>query len=174
MTCRYLHLWYLVAATTLTSCYSFKGITIAPEISTFFVDQFQNSTGTAPPDIGQRFSEDLKERILNNSRLLLNEDVPDIEFTGSVTSFSVQSVAPQRDPNSTNATQFGSSINRLNISVQVNYVNNLDDEDSWSQSFSFFQDFDNTQNLTDIQDQFITDIFVQIITDVFNRSFTNW
>jgi len=173
MICRLL-IGSILWCTICSGCYSLKGITIAPEISSFFVDQFQNGTATAPPDIGQRFSEDLKERILNNSKLNLDESVPDIEFTGSVVSYAVQSVAPQRDPNSTGVTEFGSSINRLNIVVQVDYVNNQDDEESWSQSFSFFQDFDNDTNLTDIQDEFIRDIFSQITTDVFNKSFTNW
>ena len=103
-----------------------------------------------------------------------NEDAPQIEFNGSVTSFIVSSVAPERDNSSSGGTQFGSSLNRLNISVQVNYANAEDDEDAWTQNFSFFQDFSNEERLENVQDELIQAIFEQITTDIFNKAFTNW
>ncbi len=173
MACKY---WILPLFISLcfSACYSFKGISIAPTISTFYVDQFQNGAGNAPPDIGQRFSEELKDIILRSSRLNYDESAPDIEFSGTITSFNVQSVAPERRDDSSGATDFGSSLNRLNISISVEYVNNQDAEDIWTQSFSFFQDFDNTQNLTDVQDDLIEEIFDQLTNDIFTRAFTNW
>ena len=173
MTCRsfIVVLFFFVC---LQGCYSFKGISIAPTIGTFYVDQFQNNAGNAPPDIGQRFSEDLKDIVLSNSRLDYNENGPDIEFSGSVSSFSVQSVAPERRTDDGGATEFGSSLNRLNISVNVVYINNQDEEDTWTQVFSFFQDFPNDENLSDVQENLIDEIFDQITNDIFNKAFTNW
>ena len=159
---------------SFSGCYSLKGVTIPPSIDTFFVDQFQNGAGNAPPDIGQRFSEELKDIVLRSSRLNYDEDAPQIEFSGSVTSYNVSSVAPQRDENSSGGTSFGSSLNRLNISVQVNYTNVEDEEDTWTQNFSFFQDFSNEQRLEDVQDDLIQQIFEQLTTDIFNKAFTNW
>ena len=155
-------------------CYSFKGITIPPTINTFFVDQFQSASGNAPPDVGQRFSEELKDIVLQNSRLDYDEGIPDIEFSGTITSYSVQSVAPERLNSQDGGAEFGSSLNRLNITISVDYINNQDDEDTWTQSFSFFEDFESYQVLADIQDELIERIFDQITTDVFNRAFTNW
>jgi hypothetical protein len=150
-------------------CYSFRGITIPPTIDTFYVDQFQLNVGNAPPDLGQQFSERLRDIILNSSRLSYNETTPQIEFTGAIREFSVTSVAPQR-----NGEEFSSALNRLQITVEVEYVNNEDDEDAWNQRFSFFQDFESEQVLNDVQDELITTIFDQITRDVFNRAFTNW
>lgn len=155
-------------------CYSFKGISIPPTISTFYVDQFQNAAGNAPPDVGQRFSEELRDIIIQNSRLDYEESIPDIEFKGTITSFNVQSVAPERLTDDDSVTEFGSSLNRLNISISVEYINNQDDEDTWTQSFSFFEDFESDVVLTDVQDDLIERIFDQITTDVFNKAFTNW
>lgn len=160
---------FFFIGTICTSCYSFKGISIPPTISTFYVDQFQNSAFNAPPDIGVTFSEELRDIVLQNSRLSYNETTPNIEFQGSIRSFSVSSVAPQE----TDA-GFGSALNRLLISVDVDYLNNLDEEDNWSQSFSFFQDFESTQDLSDVQDDLIQAIFEQITQDIFNKAFTNW
>lgn len=159
----------------ISSCsFGFKGISIPPAVNTYFVDQFQSGAGNAPPDIGQRFSDVLKDRVTRNSRLNYSEDGPDIEFSGSVTSFSVTSVAPERLDSDSGLTEFGSTLNRLNISVQVDYIDNQDDEASWSQNFSFFEDFEATEILSDVQDELIDNIFDQLTTDIFNKSFTNW
>ena len=152
------------------SCYNFKGISIAPGINTFYVDQFQNSAGNAPPDIGQQISEALRDIILRSSRLTYDEVDPAIEFAGSVRGFNVRPVAPQ----DLGQGQFGSALNRLDIIVQVDYINHHNEEENWSQSFTFFEDYDNTQNLEDVQEQFIVNIFRQISEDIFTRAFTNW
>ena len=107
-----------------SSCYSFKGISISPVISSFYVDQFQNGAANAPPDVGQKFSERLKDEVLQNSRLDYNEELPDIEFSGTISSYTVQSVAPERLSGDDGGAEFGSSLNRLNISIQVDYINN--------------------------------------------------
>lgn len=160
-------LWLSTAV--LSGCYSFKGISIPPDISTFYVDPFQNTTINGPADIGDRFSESLKDIILRSSRLSFDDTEPDIEFTGSVSGFNVTSVAPQEVDGT-----FGSALNRLQIAIQVDYVNNENDEDNWSQSFSFFEDFDSSTDLSSVQEELIANIFQQLTEDVFNRSFTNW
>ena len=171
MTCRSIVLGLII--TCLSGCYSFKGISITPNINTFFIDQFQTGIANAPPDLGQRFTEELKNIILTSSRLTYEESGPDIEFSGRIAGFNVQSVAPQRD-NANTATEFGSSLNRLTISVIVDYINNQDDDDVWNQSFSFFQDFESTEDLSNVQEELIVNIFEQLTNDIFNRAFTNW
>ncbi len=161
--------WVIVGLLSFSGCYSFKGISISPTIKTFYVDQFQLNIGNAPADLSQLFSESLRDIILTSSRLRYNETGPDIEFSGAIREFSVSSVAPQNLD-----TGFGSSLNRLQIAVEVEYVNNQDEEDVWKQRFSFFQDFEANQQLRDVQDDLIQAIFDQITRDIFNRAFTNW
>lgn len=174
MTCKAPLLWVMTCALMVTvSCYSFKGISIPPTVTTFYIDQFQNSVSNAPPDIAQRFSDDFRLNVSQTTRLIYDETVPDVEFSGAIASFNVQSVAPER--NSTEGqVQFGSTLNRLTIAVQVNYVNSQNEEDNWSQTFSFFEDFDNDTNLDDVQDELIDNIFDQILQDIFTKAFTNW
>ena len=148
------------------ACYSFKGISIPPDVETFYVETFQNRASNAPADLPQRFSEELRLKINNSSRLNYSENDPHIEFSGAINSFNVRSVAP-REGNQL-------AFNRLEIRVQVEYINNNNEDDNWSQSFSFFQDFDSSQDLTSVQDQLIEEIFEQLTEDIFNKSFTNW
>jgi hypothetical protein len=155
----------------LSSCYSFKGTTISPDVKTFYIASFRNTASNAPAEIGQLFSDKLRDKVLRESRLAYSEQDISVEFEGAVTSYSVTSVAPT---NNAATGVVGSSLNRLQITVQVSYLNNVTDEDTWSQSFSFFQDFDSNEDLVSVQDDLIDAIFEQITEDVFNRAFTNW
>ena len=162
-------IFLVLVATSVSSCYSFKGTTISPDVKTFFIGNFRNNAPNAPAEIGQLFSDRLREKVLRESRLAYSEVDPSVEFEGSVTSFSVSSVAP-----SSEGGQIGSSLNRLSISVNVEYINYINEDASFTQSFSFFQDFESTENLFDVQESLTEEIFNQITEDVFNKTFSDW
>lgn len=149
-----------------SGCYGFKGISIPPDISTFQVEDFENSAPNAPAAIDQTFSEALKSKIRNESRLRLESNNPDIIFKGTVNRFQITSESPQEG----NTVAF----NKLTIGVQVEYTSTKNEEDNWKQSFSFYIDFDSNADFQSQQDAFIEEIFKQITEDVFNKSFTNW
>ncbi len=158
---------YIIWSTILSSgCYSFRGITIPAEAQTFYVAELTNRAPSAPADIGQMFSETLKQKFLNQSRLNFTELGPDLSFSGEVTRFSVSSIAPQ--PGELSA------FNRLDIAVKITYESSIDPEENWDNSFSFYQDFPRDQNFLDLQDQLIATIFQQLVEDIFNKAFTDW
>jgi len=148
------------------SCYSFKGISIDPSINSFYVTIFDNLTNDSPPTLGQDFTEVLRDKIRNESRLRLKDTDPDIDFTGSISGFRVSSEAPE--PGQT------TSFNRLTITVTVDYINNRNEDNKWNRQFSFFANFDANQNLLDVQEELINSINDQIVEDIFNFSFTDW
>ncbi len=155
-----------IAAFSLNGCYSFRGISIAPEVESYYVAQFRNNAVNAPPTLEVRLTEDLKEKIRTESRLILNETDPDIEFRGTVVDFRVTSEAPQ--PGETTA------INRLTIVTAIEYLDNTAEEKDWKQNFSFFFDFPSTTDLASVQDEAITAISQQMMEDIFNKAFTDW
>lgn len=146
--------------------YSFKGISIPPDVNTFYIDEFDNQTTTAPPTLPQTFKQQLSDKIRNESRLKNDDTNPDIEFIGSISEYRVSAQSPQ--PNQTNA------FNRLSITFQVEYVSNLNEEDNWKQRFNHFAEFETDQNLIDVQDDLIDEILEEIIERIFNKAFTNW
>lgn len=153
----------------LSGCYSFKGISIPPEAKTFYVSDFVLRANNAPAQIDQLWSEALREKIRNESRLTYNEQSPDIEFEGSITSYKVVGTAPQAGNTV--------SLNKLTIGISVTYTNNAGDggkDDEWTQTFSFFKDFDATLDLNSVEEGFIEEIFEQLTENVFNKAFTNW
>lgn len=150
----------------LTGCYRFNGFSVDPEITTFRIAQFRSVAPNAPPNIGQTFTESLKRKIARESRLVLNENNPDIQFDGVISQYNVRAVSPEPG-------EFA-ALQRLEITVNVEYTNFMDEEDTWSQPFSFFADFSPETNLIDVQDDLINTIFDQIQEDLFNKAFTDW
>jgi len=139
---------------------------IPPNISTFYIKPFGSNALNAPPDIGNTFSEQLKDQIRRQSRLNYTDTNPDIEFEGNIVGYGITSVAPTINE----TTQFS----RLRITIKVDFFDNEDEENNWSQNFFFEQDYAADQNLVDVQDQLIEDIFDQLTTDVFNKAFGKW
>jgi len=163
------YITFTILISLLSGCYSFKGISIPPEAKTYYVDDFQLRANNAPAQIDQIWSEALREKVRNESRLTYDEQNPDIEFTGSIVEYSVVGTAPQ-EGNTV-------ALNKLTIGVKVTYFNNAGDggdDDEWTQTFSFFVDFDATIDLNSVEESFIDEIFEQLTENVFNKAFTNW
>jgi lipopolysaccharide assembly LptE-like protein len=156
----------LFASSLISGCYTFKGFSVDPNLATFKIAKFDNTTFNSPPNIDQTFTESLKRKISRESRLILDERNPDIQFDGSITKYQVSAVSPE--PGETTALQ------RLSITVNIEYSNFSDEEDNWQQSFDFFADYSPNEQLLDRQDELIAVIFDQILEDIFNKAFTNW
>ena len=151
----------------LSGCsFRMSGITISPDIKTYFVGNYKLYAGNAPATIPQTFQEALKDKVSRESRLQFTNLDPDIEFNGAIQTFTVSAVAPKPDEQT--------SFNRLTIFVEVEYANHLDTKDQWKRTFSHFADFPTNQNLLDVQEELITIIFNQILEDIFNQAFNNW
>src|SRR5690606_10866926 len=75
-------------ALLLYGCYSFSGASISPDIKTCSVLLFQNRSPLAPPSFSSQLTEALKQKIVNQTALSLNNDGGDVFFEGSVTGFN--------------------------------------------------------------------------------------
>jgi len=157
------------ASLVSVGCYSLKGISIDPNIKTFFVRNFDVTAVNAPPTLSVDFTERLKDKVRTETPLKLNSDAPDAEFTGRITDFRVIPVAPK--PGET------VSLNRLEIRMQINYVVNLERvEGGWTseRTFSHFAEFGTDRDLISIQNDLIRQIGDQLLEDIFNAAFNNW
>jgi hypothetical protein len=161
-----LYISVILITLIFNSCYSFKGIAIPPDINTYYVDNFQNAVPQAPGDINQRFSEALRAKIRNESRLTYLEENADIEFSGSITGFRLSPEAPQAGNTV--------ALNKLEITVSVNFTNNKDESKNWKKQFSFFRTFESDKDFISIQESLIDEIFKQLMENIFNEAFTGW
>jgi hypothetical protein len=152
--------------------YSFQGTTTnAKSIS---IEEFYNNTDLGPANLGQTFTNKLKDYFIQNTNLSVVQTSGELQLEGVLTDYRVTPIAPVVNSNSDQNTTTASST-RLTITVKVNYVNSLDETMSFKdKSFSFFKDFPNDQNLADIEEVLIRQIFEQLSLDIFNASVANW
>lgn len=167
--CRFILGLQILASMVASGCYSMKGISIDPNIKTFFVRNFEVTAVNAPPTLAVDFTERLKDKVRTETPLKLYSDAPDAEFTGRITDFRVVPVAPK--PGET------VSLNRLEIRMQINYTVNLERvEGGWpaERAFSHFAEFGTDRDLLSVQNELIRQIGDQLLEDIFNAAFNNW
>lgn len=154
--------------------YGFTGISIDySKIKTISISTFFNDSGGGPPNISQTFTETIKDYFQQNSELALVNYDGDLQMEGSITRYSLRPVAPT----ASSAANVGNnnSLQRLEIVVKVNFVNTKKEKDNYNKTFTFFADYDpSQQSLTAAEPELIDVIFEQIVFDIFNASVANW
>ena len=146
--------------------YSFSGVNISPEVLTYSVDYFPNRAPIVQAQLSQLFTESLMDKIQGNTSLNLSTDGGDVGFSGEITGYDTRPTAITG--------QETAARNRLTITVRVKYANLIEPELDYDTSFSRFEDYDASQNLTDVENELIELILENIIDDIFNRAFISW
>lgn len=163
----------LLLTTSITSCgvYSFTGVAInAKSIS---IIDFYNNTDLGPANIGQTFTNKLKDYMLQNTSMAVVQENGELQMEGIVTEYRISDIAPTAAASSNERDV--AALSRLTITVKVTYVNTTDDTMSFrDKSFSFYENVDNTISPDAISETVINRILDQIILDIFNASVANW
>ncbi|MES2874640.1 MAG: LptE family protein [Bacteroidota bacterium] len=157
------------AALTFPSCgaYTFSGASIPEEMKTISVQFFENNAMLVVPYLANQFTEALKERIRNQSRLSIERGEADANFEGRITDYSVRPVSIQGNERA--------GLTRITVTVSVKYTNTLKPELSFEESFNASQEFSLNQGPLESQQQkLITVINRQLSELIFNRAFANW
>lgn len=157
----------LLVLPLLQSCtISLSGATLDTELKTFYIPNFTNNAENALPSLSQRLTEDLKDKVRAESRLVLSENEPDIEFRGTLVDYRITAEAPR--------TGESTAINRLTITLAITYFNNRKNVEIWQKNFSFFYDFSSAIDFSSVQESANKAISKQLMEDIFNAAFSNW
>jgi Lipopolysaccharide-assembly len=163
---------YCAVFLSTSSCgiYSFTGVSItAKNIS---ITEFYNNTDLGPANLGQTFTNRLRDYMLQNTNLSIVSENGELQMDGIVAEFKISQVAPTVGSNPNDVTT--AALTKLTITVKATYVNSADDSMSFKdRSFSFFENVDN-DNPDAISEAVINRILDQIILDMFNASVANW
>src|SRR3546814_296999 len=134
---------------------------------TVSVDFFENNAPIVVPSLSQEFTEELKDRIRNQTRLSMIRTDADASFSGNITGYSINPTAVQGNDRA--------GLSRLSITVNVKYTNSLNEKLSFEQSFTQFKDFSTASGSIQSQElQLIRDINKMLTEDIFNRAFADW
>lgn len=145
--------------------YSFSGASIPANMKTVAVQFFENTAPIVVSNLSQQFTEMLKERIRNQTRLSMVRDNADGNFEGRITDYSIKPIAVTGNERAEGT--------RLSITVSVKYTNSLDPELSFEQSFTRFRDIQGS-NISAQEQTLMGQINTDLTEDIFNRAFANW
>lgn len=140
---------------------------------TISIAEFYNNTDLGQANIAQTFTNQLKTYIIQNSSIAVVAEEGELHMEGEIMGYTLTPIAPTAtsDPTQINS----ASSQRLTITIKATYVNTLDESMSFKdKSFSFYRDFPNEQNITDVEEQLTRQIFERIVNDIFNASIANW
>jgi hypothetical protein len=164
---KYQALFFTILILSFTSCkiqYSMTGS--QTDAKTISIDFFPNKASIIQPSLSQTFTEALRDKFLNLSKLDLTTQDGELQMEGEIIGYAVTPVAIQGDETA--------ALNRLTIKVNVRYTNTLDDKQSFEQNFTAYKDFDAGASLSSVEEILIAEIVSQLVEDIFNKALVNW
>jgi Lipopolysaccharide-assembly len=156
----------LLLVFNFSSCYSFKDVTIAPEVKTAKVNYFGNKASYVNPQLSPALTEKLRQKINGQTRLtLVQADDAHYDISGWVSQYllTTSGISNQQ-----------AATNRLIVTVHLVFKNRLDDKASFEADLSRNFDFDARLTLQHAETQKGEEIVRNMTDEIFNRIFSNW
>ncbi len=161
------------ALVTIQGCISYSFTGAATNAQTIQVDDFFNNTDLGPANLGQTFTNRLKQYFQQNSSLRVVQENGELQIEGTITQYAITPIAPV----SSTSSQSGdpASLTRLTIAIRANYVDTIEPKNNFKDRvFSFYADFPSAQDFNSVQENLEKKILEQIYIDIFNGTIANW
>lgn len=162
-------IFFLTFPVVMQSCkvsYSLTGVNLPPEIKTFSVQYFPNRAPVVQATLSQKFTDALKDKITGQTSLSEINGIGDVDFSGEIKNFETR-------PTAITGAEVA-ALNRLTITVRVKYTDNVNPDNSFDSSFSRYEDYSSSLDLSAVEDDLTTKIVEQLVEDIFNKAFVNW
>ena len=159
----------LILIAGLPSCkvtYSFSGVNISPEVTTYTVNYFPNRAAIVQAQLSQVFTDALLDVIQAGTSLEMTPAGGDVEFSGEITGYVTRPTAITGDETA--------AMNRLTITVKVKYTNYMEPDLDFDTNFSRYEDYSSSLNLSDVESSLIELIVENLMEDIFNKAFVSW
>jgi len=157
----------LFSTACFTLNYSTKSASAPLEAKTFSVQYFENQARTQEAGLAQRVTDDLKDYIQGNSRMILiTTGTGDTDFEGAITGYDVKPVAIVSGDQA--------AKNRFTITIKVKFTCEVKPELNYESSFSRYEDFESTMDFETAKATYANDILKLLIEDIYNKAFVNW
>lgn len=163
--------WPVVLAAILLfcGCYSFKDVSIPPDIKTVRINYIDNKARYVNPQLSPQLTDKLRQKVMSQTRLTqIQGDDADYEISATITDYSVTTsgISSNRQ----------TASNRLNVTVAIMFHNRKDESKSYKdpQSITRNFDFDANLSLQAAEAQLSDNIIRNLADEIFNRIFSNW
>lgn len=166
---RLILLLFIIGVTTLNGCkvsYSFSGASISPGVKTFSIQYFQNRAPLVQTGLSQYITDALIDKCKAQTSLGYINGIGDVNFEGVISDYNTRPLTVAADARA--------AMNRFTISVKVKFVNAVEPELSFEQTFSRYEDYDSNLDLSQVEKELSDKIIEMIVEDIFNAAFVNW
>jgi hypothetical protein len=147
-------------------CYSFRDVSIPPEVKTVRVNYIENRAPYVNPQLSPQLTDRLRQKINNQTRLTL--------VTGEDAHYDVFAEVRNYMVTTAGVSDQEAATNRLQITVHVKFINRLDEKASFEADVSRNFDFNATLSLQQAEAQQFDEILRNLSDEIFNRIFSNW
>jgi hypothetical protein len=149
-----------------SGCYSFKDVSIPPEVKTVRVNLIQNKAPYINPQLSPLLTDRLRQKINNQTRLTL--------VTAEDAHYDISCIIRNYQVTTAGISNQQAATNRLIVGVHIIFKNRLNDKASFEADVSRNFDFNAGLSLQAAEAQ-LGETIVQNLTDeIFNRIFSNW
>lgn len=149
-----------------TCNYSFKDISVPPEVKTISVNYIENRARYVNPQLSPQLTDKLRQKIISQTRLtIVNTADAHYDVGGAVTDFSV---------NTSGISGNQASSNNLNITVHLVFKNRLNPKKDFETDITRNFPFSASMSFTDAQNSLMEEIIKNVSEDIFNKIFSDW
>jgi len=135
-------------------------------LKTFSVQYFQNRAPIVQPGLSQNLTDALIDKCKSQTNLKFINGTGDASFEGEITDYNTR---PQ-----TVAANAQAATNRFTITIKVKFINAVDPDLCFEQSFSRYADYNSNLDLSQVEEELSSSIIEMIVEDIFNKAFVNW
>lgn len=157
---------FMALTIACASCYSFKDVSIPPEVKTARINYIENRASYVNPQLSPQLTERLRQKVNNQTRLtLITSEDADYDIYAEIRNYNVTTAGISDQQAATN---------RLQITVHIVFKNRLDEKANFEADITRNFDFNAGQSLQQAEAQQSDEILKNLTDEIFNRIFSNW
>ncbi|RRQ47138.1 LptE family protein [Chryseobacterium sp. SC28] len=165
---------FLLVSCLLSSCYSFTGSSLSPEMKTVKINTFPNNAANNLPTLSQEFTVALQNRFLQRTTLKGAVENPDLLIEGEITDYNITPTSIGSPTTTTQGTTIEAMQNKLTITVKVHYENKIDPSLNFDRTYSDEAVFNSDLDLNTIETAQVKIVNERIINKIYNDIVANW
>ena len=135
-------------------------------MKTVSIQYFQNRASLVQPGLSQNLTDALIDKCKAQTSLNIVNGLGDANFEGEITDYNTRPLTVSADATA--------AMNRFTITVKVKFTNSIDPDKSFEQTFSRYEDYNSSLDLSQVEAELSKNILELIVEDIFNRAFVNW
>src|SRR5579871_7048538 len=147
--------------------YSFKDVTIPPDVKTIHIGYIENKARYVNPQLSPQLTDKLKLKISSRVSKLTQLPTSDADF-------DVSAYVTGYDPSTSGVSGQQAATNRLTVTVHIDFKNRLDDKRNFSADVTRNFDYSATLTLSQAEGSLLSTIVSNVTDEMFNRIFSNW